>query len=64
MVGGCNSLMNLMTLSTAKTLVQLESMDICFCEMIEEMIIDMGADEILTAEGEKDAVINKSRYLC
>ncbi|TXG59196.1 hypothetical protein EZV62_017025 [Acer yangbiense] len=58
-VCSCNSLMNLMTLSTAKTLVQLESMDICFCEMIEEMIIDMGADEILTAEGEKDAVINK-----
>ncbi|KAL5749180.1 hypothetical protein ACOSP7_023783 [Xanthoceras sorbifolium] len=62
MVSGCNRLTNLITLSTAKTLVQLETIDIMSCEMLEEIIIDMRDAEIMTAEGDKDAAIDKITF--
>ncbi|KAL5743204.1 hypothetical protein ACOSP7_029936 [Xanthoceras sorbifolium] len=62
LVSGCNGLMNLMTLSTAKTLVQLKTIHISSCEMLEEIIIDMRDEEIMTAEVEKDAAIDKITF--
>ncbi|KAL5809788.1 hypothetical protein ACOSQ3_030479 [Xanthoceras sorbifolium] len=61
-VWNCNGLTNLMTLSTAKTLVQLKAISIGCCEMLEEIIIDMRDEEIMTAEGEKDAAIDKITF--
>ncbi|KAL5809789.1 hypothetical protein ACOSQ3_030480 [Xanthoceras sorbifolium] len=61
-VCGCNGLTNLMTLSTAKTLVQLKAINIKYCKMLEEIITDMRDEEILTAEGEKDAAIDKITF--
>ena len=58
-VTGCTGLMNLMALSTAKTLVQLKEITIANCNMLEEIITDVGDEEIRTSEAEKDAAIDK-----
>ncbi|KAK2650554.1 hypothetical protein Ddye_018043 [Dipteronia dyeriana] len=55
----CNGLKNLITLSTAKTLVELKTIFIKDCKMLEEIITDVGDEEIRTAEAEKDAAIDK-----
>ncbi|TXG49631.1 hypothetical protein EZV62_025506 [Acer yangbiense] len=54
----CNGLMNLMTLSTAKTLVQLAKMDIFECKMLEEIIGDDQGDE-----GKDGIVLNQLKIL-
>ncbi|KAL5743205.1 hypothetical protein ACOSP7_029937 [Xanthoceras sorbifolium] len=62
LVSGCNGLTNFMTLSTVKTLVQLKTINIQSCKMLEEIIIDMRDAEIMTAEAEKDAAIDKITF--
>ncbi|KAK2641307.1 hypothetical protein Ddye_023070 [Dipteronia dyeriana] len=58
----CNGLMNLFTLSTAKTLVQLVRMNILDCKRMEKIITDMGDEETISGKGEKDAAINKITF--
>ncbi|KAL5743214.1 hypothetical protein ACOSP7_029946 [Xanthoceras sorbifolium] len=58
----CNGLMNLLTLSSAKTLVQLESLDIECCKLVEEIITDKGDEETKTAEGEIDVSVDKIAF--
>ncbi|KAH7553365.1 hypothetical protein JRO89_XS12G0002600 [Xanthoceras sorbifolium] len=61
-VQSCNGLMNLLTLSSAKTLVQLESLDIECCKLVEEIITDKEDEETKTAEGEIDVSIDKIAF--
>ncbi|KAK3227604.1 hypothetical protein Dsin_007466, partial [Dipteronia sinensis] len=56
-VQNCNGLISLVTFSTAKSLEQLKRMEIIYCKLIEEIIVDTG-DEI------KDGIVfNQLEYL-